>query len=79
MTTKEIHDYIRAAMSQRKGDNLERANRAFGHMTEAQLDLEWGTSGNSARKIWQEYKDYRAKHDEAAAYLERLFTVAGPK
>lgn len=68
----EIKDYILNAVRQRTGDDLERANRAFGRMTDAQLDQQYGESGKTCREIWQTYKDERAINLLAIAAVERM-------
>lgn len=59
----------------RQGDDLERANIAFGHMTEQELDQPHGMSGRTRRQVWQGYKDDHAKVKEAAAWVEELVQV----
>ena len=70
MTTKEILSYILEVLGRTKGDDLERANRAFGRMTEAELDRQWGQSGMTARQVWDGYKADRAKWTEAEQWVE---------
>jgi hypothetical protein len=69
MTEQEKRTYVQWALHQRRGDDLERANMAFGKMTEAQLDQEWGQCGQTCRAVWNNYKDQAAKHDEVCAWL----------
>lgn len=59
-------------MQNAKGDDLERANRAFGRMTEDELDQLHGESGKTRRAIWDELKTARAHWEAANRYLEDL-------
>lgn len=73
MSTANTHiEYIKRAMSSYRGDDLERANIAFGRLSEKELGEQHGQSGKTRREIWQSYKDERAAHDAAMAWLNRL-------
>lgn len=72
MTTQEKVLYVRRAISQAMGDDLERADIAFKGMTETQLDQQWGQSGKTVRQIWQGYKDDRARWKEVLEWIEGL-------
>ena len=52
------------------GDDLYRANCAFGHMPEKELDQQHGKSGKTRRQIIQEYKDHEEKRVNALKWLE---------
>lgn len=69
MTTQSIR-IIRSAIEDSMGDDLERANRAFGHMTTEQLAEQHGQSGETRGKVWQAYKDDRAKRVAALAEFD---------
>lgn len=73
--TLEQRDYILRCIGRTDGDDLERANMAFGNATDEQLDAPYGQSGKTARQIWDDYKDRRAKHVAAYAALQELLHV----
>lgn len=75
MTTKQKARFVRQALDRASGDDLERANMAFGGMTDKQLDSQWGQSGRTARQIWQEYKDHRQEWTEASEWFNKLMQV----
>jgi len=75
MNKAELQQIVRGAMSQAHGDDLERANYAFRGLTAEQLKLPHGQSGKSREEIWNGYKEHRAKHEEAARYIERLMSA----
>ncbi len=70
MSNQEEKDYVIHAMRNAKGDDLERANIAFGDFTEKELDEPHGQSGRTRREVWQDYKDDRAKWYKAFHWLE---------
>lgn len=72
MTDEKCADYVRRAMSSRRGDDLERANCAFRRMSDKELDKPYGMSGKTAREVWQEYKDDRDTHEQVQAWLGKV-------
>ncbi len=72
--TPKTSQIIRRAMDCARGDDLERANRAFGKATPEQLDKPYGDSGKTAREIWNAYKEDRANHDAAMKELQPLLS-----
>lgn len=60
------------ALLQANGDDLERANRAFSGMSDAELDKEHGESGRTRRQIWNEYKRHRAQNTLAREEFQAL-------
>jgi hypothetical protein len=75
MSESEKRNYVKWALHQRRGDDLERAKMAFGKMDDSQLDCQWGQSGKTPREIWQEYKDSAAKYDEVMAWCQQKGVV----
>jgi hypothetical protein len=63
---------IKRAMDNARGDDMERAQHAFGRMTDAQLDQEYGSSGQTCRQILEGYRQHRQQHNEAARDLDDL-------
>lgn len=59
-----------------RGDDLERARRAFGHMSDAELDQEHG-DGQTRRQVLQEYENERALYLAAKALLIQKLNGAG--
>lgn len=72
-----VVDYLRRIVRDAKQDNLERAQHAFGRMAEAQLDQQWGQSGETCRQILEEYRQDRVRWQQANDLLESLLGVAG--
>jgi hypothetical protein len=72
MSKSEKQKIIRNAMSNAKGDDLERATLAFGHMTPAQLGKQYGQSGQTHQEVWDGYKRDRDRWEEANSYLEEV-------
>ncbi len=71
---KESADIIRHAMQNAKGDNLERAEASFRHVSTTSMDQEYGQSGKTRRDILEEYRANRRKWEAANKYLETLLT-----
>lgn len=71
MTTLE---YVRKIMhgASPAGDSLERAEMAFHGYTDAQLDQEYGQSGETCREILEGYREDRRLWDEACEYVNAL-------
>lgn len=59
-------------MQQAKGDDLERANAAFGRLTPEELKQQHGNSGQTRENIWNIYKEHRTEWENANAYLGEL-------
>lgn len=55
-----------------KGDDLERAEKAFAHISPPDLDQEYGASGRTCREILQSYRNERADWQAARDLLTRL-------
>ncbi len=68
--TPKTSEIIRRAMDNAKGDDLERARRAFGSMNATQLDAPHGESGMTRREILDQYKKHRAEHNTAMEELK---------
>lgn len=49
---------INSAIDRARGDNLERAQHAFGNMSDQQLDQQYGQSGQTCREILKGYQDH---------------------
>lgn len=60
------------ALQNMKSDDLQRAQSAFRHCTEAELDGLYGQSGKTRRQIIQGYKEYNDRMDEAISILSAL-------
>jgi len=58
------------ALSQMKGDDLERARFAFRNKTLEQMQEEYWLSGQSCAEILAEYEEYEAKVDAAILWVE---------
>jgi hypothetical protein len=54
-----------------KGDDLERAERAFGHLSASQLKENYGESGNSKGNILEGYRKERKLWQEAFDLLQQ--------
>lgn len=69
---KYLSEYIWRAVENRKGDDLERATRAFGGLSEKELDSEYGQSGRTRRAILADYQADRDLHIDAVAALQAV-------
>lgn len=69
---RDKQEFIRRAMINAKGDDMERASLGFKRYSEEQLKAEYGQSGKTAQEVWNEYKSARAQWEDANEYLERL-------
>ena len=68
MTPKEVAiKNLTAAL----GDDLERAEAAFRHCTEAQLDEEYRVSGQTRREILEGYRRQRLENLAALEWARR--------
>lgn len=77
MTNADKAVIIRNAMGNAKGDDLERAESSFRHLTENQLDEEFGRSGKTKREIRDAYRESRARWQSANDLLEALLRSKG--
>ena len=64
--------YIRRVLRNAAGDDLERAEAAFMGMTPEQLNQQDGCSGKSRRRVLQDYRAARLKHEAAVALFEKI-------
>lgn len=71
MTTKS-KDIIRRALSSAKGDDLERAERAFGGKTTVEMKAQFGASGKTCEQVLAEYRLDRAAVNLAIEEFEAL-------
>lgn len=72
LTDEQCAEYVQRAMSSYKGDDFERANRAFAGFSEKELDQPHGQSGFTRREVWQAYKDNRDQHNQVEAWLKKV-------
>jgi hypothetical protein len=68
---RSVSDYIRRAMESYKGDNLERATRAFAGLSDKQMGEQYGQSGKTCREILDEYRVDRDTHYAAMDALRQ--------
>lgn len=66
----ETIQYIRAALDNRKGDDLERAERAFRGRTTLQMQEQYGQSGRTCQAILDEYRQDLDRHNRIVADFE---------
>ena len=71
-TKTEIATYIRRALDNAKGDNLERATAAFRNCTPEQMQQEYGQSGETRQAILDGYKAARELHNAAVAVMDEV-------
>jgi len=60
------------ALENQKGDDLYRAKRAFGSLSENDLDKEYGQSGESCRSILNGYIERDNKINKAIEWLKSI-------
>ena len=53
-----------------KGDDTNRAIRAFRNFTEAEMNQEYGESGRTPAEILRSYKEHDAKIDAAIQWVK---------
>jgi hypothetical protein len=63
---------LRRIVADAKGDDLERAERAFVGASPALLDRQYGESGKTRREILAEYRREREEWAAAHALLESM-------
>ncbi len=73
---KDPASKLRGLVRSSRCDNLERANMAFGRLTEEQLDEQHGQSGETRRAIWDGCKQEREDWQAASDLLDRLLEAA---
>jgi hypothetical protein len=66
---RQPKEVILAALQQYEGDNLERAEMAFKHLTDAELDIQHGESGKTCRQILEGYRTFRAEVENARIWV----------
>ena len=66
MTPKEI---TLQALTNAKGDDLERAQMAFRGYSEKELDTQHGMSGKTRREILEGYQKYRNQINQAIEWV----------
>lgn len=66
----EQRDYILRNLN--NGDDLERAEMAFSGFSTTEMTEEFGHSGRTRQQILDEYRDSRAKHNAAVAWLKSM-------
>ena len=71
-TREELTAYIRRCIDNARGDDLERAKMAFGNLTDAQLDEEYGQSGETCREILEGYQRGADKNAAALDFFDVL-------
>lgn len=72
LTKKQNIEYIKRAMKSFKGDDLERCELAFSHMSSTELDQQYGKSGKTCREIREGYRSERRKWESAMLLLGSL-------
>jgi hypothetical protein len=68
MTIKQT---LLAALSQYRGDDYERAKRAFAGMTPQQMQKQYGQSGRTCQQILDEYREHAENIEKACEWVER--------
>lgn len=63
---------LRRIVENAKGDDLERAERAFRNFSPSQMRGQWGESGKTPYEILDEYRQERAEWQRARDLLKRL-------
>lgn len=63
---------LRQIVAGAKGDDLERAQKAFGGMCDEALEVEHGQSGQTRRQIWEGYQQERGLWNDANALLNEM-------
>ena len=70
--TEATKKLVLAGLSRLGGDDYARAQRAFGKMSEQELDQEWGSSGKTCR-YWLNYHKERNDKIESAIQEVKKF------
>ncbi len=67
-----IKHTILVALSNHRGDDLERARMAFQRFTQKEMDLPYGQSDATPREILAAYEQHRTRVDLAIQTVEAL-------
>lgn len=67
-----MEEYLRRLVDYTQDDSLERAQAAFRGLTPAQMQEQHGSSGKTRQQILDGYRESRARHMVAGAYLDAL-------
>lgn len=65
-----VKKLILRALENHRGDNLARAERAFGGMSDAMLAKQHGSSGVTRAALLKSYRRHSADVDEAVKWVE---------
>lgn len=65
-------EYLIDKLIRAKGDDLERAERQAGRMTDEQMDKPWGESGMSFRGHLEAWREERAEWQAAFDFVKSL-------
>jgi hypothetical protein len=71
--TEKSKEIVLRAMQDAKGDDLERATRAFAGNSPEVLDSEYGRSGQTRRQVLDGYRQPRLEWEAAMRELQQLF------
>lgn len=74
----KIKTTLIAALSQYRGDNVERARAAFRNCTQEQMDQVYGFSGQTRRQILAEYEEHAREVDEANTWVRQQLPAGEP-
>ena len=69
---RQPKEIILAALHNYRGDDLIRAEIAFKHLTEIELDMQYGQSGKTHRQILKEYRDSDTEIKNAILWANTL-------
>jgi len=70
---KQVLEIVKNAMAGAE-DNLFRANRQFGNMTEEELDKKYGQSGKKCGEILSGYQDHHTELKRCVAWVKGHIT-----
>lgn len=68
--------FVLNAMDCRKGDDLERAKAAFRGRSEAEMQGQYGQSGQTRQQILDGYQRDRDEWEESMAWIKELMGVS---
>lgn len=68
--SRGIRKTIMDALSQHRGDDLERARAAFSHLTQKQMHEPWGQTGKTPNEILAEYEAHATDIDKARDWVD---------
>lgn len=69
---QESINYIRRALYDAKGDDLESAERTFKHCSPTQLQANYGYSDETCQQVLDRYREDRKHWQEAFSFFEEL-------